>query len=225
MNKLWQDLHYAIRILIKSPGFAAIAILTLALGIGANTALFSVVNGVLLNPLPYPHPDKVVTVANTDTDGNEGSISYPDLTDWIQDNHTFSPLAGYKSFQGFNWARQSEAEPVSATDVSYNFFTTLGVAPALGRGFTPADDHPGAAPVVILSGPFWKSKFASSPDVIGKTMNLDGKDYSIVGVLPSSFYFCCRNINFEPGDVYVPLSATKDPLFTDRKIHPGIYAV
>jgi predicted permease len=225
MTTLWQDLRYAIRILIKSPGFAIIAIATLALGIGANTALFSIVNGVLLNPLPYPHPDQVVTVDSTTPDFGEGSISYPDLFDWIHDNHSLSSLAGYKSFGSFNWARQSEAERVSSVQVSYNFFSTLGVAPALGSDFTPAEDQPGAAHVVILSGPFWKSKFASSPDVIGKTMNLDGADYTIVGVLPANFYFCCRNINFSPGDVYVPLHATNNPFFTDRKIHPGIFAV
>ncbi|MGB7024943.1 MAG: ABC transporter permease [Candidatus Acidiferrales bacterium] len=225
MRTLWQDLKYGLRMLAKSPAFAAIAVLTLALGIGANTALFSVVNGVLLNPLPYPHPDKVVTVDSIVPEFGEGSISYPDLLDWIHENHSFSSLAGYKSFQSFNWARQSDAERVSATEVSYSFFSTLGVAPALGRDFTPAEDQPGAAPAVILSAPFWKSKFASSPDVIGKTMNLDGTDYAIVGVLPSNFYFCCRNINFEPGDVYVPLSADASPLFSDRKIHPGIYAV
>ncbi|MFZ0858125.1 MAG: ABC transporter permease [Candidatus Acidiferrales bacterium] len=225
MTTLWQDLRYAVRMLIKSPGFAIIAIVTLALGIGANTALFSVVNGVLLNPLPYPHPDKVVTVDSTGSDGGEGSISYPDLTDWIRDNHSLSSLAGYKSFQSFNWSRQSEAESVSATELSYNFFATLGVAPAVGHDFTPAEDQPGAAHVVMLSAPFWKSKFASSPDVIGKTMNLDGADYTIVGVLPSNFYFCCRRINFQASDIYVPLSATKNPLFTDRKIHPGIFAV
>ncbi len=225
MATLLQDIRYALRMLLKSPGFAAVAILTLALGIGANTSLFSVVNGVLLNPLPYPHPDKVVTVASWVPEGGEGSISYPDLFDWIRDNHSFSSLAGYKSFQSFTWARQSDAERVSSTQVSYSFFSTLGVAPAFGRDFTPAEDHGGAAPVVILSAPFWKSKFASSPNVIGKTMNLNGTDYTIVGVLPSNFYFCCRNINFSPGDVYVPLSATKNPLFTDRKIHPGIFAV
>ena len=225
MTTLVQDLRYAIRILIKSPGFAIIAILTLALGIGANTALFSVVNGVLLNPLAYPHPDQVVTVDSTTPGFGEGSISYPDMLDWIHDNHTLSSLAGYKSFQSFTWARQSDAERISATQISYNFFSTLGVAPALGRDFTPAEDRPGAAPSVILSAPLWKSKFASSPDVIGKSMNLNGTDYTIVGVLPANFYFCCRNINFSFGDVYVPLSATKNPLFTDRKIHPGIYAV
>lgn len=154
MTTLLQDLRYAFRILIKSPGFAIIAILTLALGIGANTALFSIINGVLLNPLPYPHPDKLMTVTSTSPEFGEGSISYLDLIDWIRDNHSFSSLAGYRSFQSFNWARQSDAERVSAVKVSYNFFSTLGVTPALGRDFTPAEDQPGAAPSVILSAAF-----------------------------------------------------------------------
>ena len=114
MVTLWQDLRYGVRMLVRSPGFTAVAVLTLALGIGANTALFSIVNGVLLNPLPYPHPYKVVTVDSITPDG-EGSVSYPDLADWIHDNHTFSSLAGYKSFQSFNWPRQSEAESIAFT--------------------------------------------------------------------------------------------------------------
>lgn len=225
ISTVWQDVRYAVRVLLKSPGFAIIAIVTLGLGIGANTALFSVVNGVLLNPLPYPHPDQVVTVDSTTSDFGEGSISYPDYQDWVRDNHTFSSLAAYKTFQSFNWIRQSDSQHVSAAEVSANFFSTLGVTPLLGRNFTPAEDKPNGPPAVILSNGLWKTKFASSPNVIGKTMNLGGTDYSIVGVLPTNFYFCCRSINFAPGDVYVTLGATKDPLFVDRKIHPGIYAV
>ncbi|HKW88158.1 MAG TPA: ABC transporter permease [Candidatus Acidoferrales bacterium] len=225
IQDLLQDLRYGLRMLRKSPGFTLVAVLTLALGIGANTAMFSVVNGVLLNPLPYPHPDQVVTVASTDPGSGEGPISYPDYHDWVRDNHSFSSLAAYKSFVGFNWTRQSDALIVSAVQVSANFFPTLGVNPTLGRNFTPSEDQPNAAAAIILSGGFWKSEFASSPDVIGKTMNLDGTDYTIVGVLPASFYFCCRNINFRPGDVYVPLGAARNPLMTDRKIHPGIMGV
>ena len=224
MNKLWQDLHYALRILIKSPGFAIIAVLTLALGIGANTALFSIVNGVLLNPLPYPHAEQLVTVANS-YQGGEGSISYPDYKDWVRDNHSFSSLAAYKSFGSLNWTRQSDTQRLSAVNVSGNFFPTLGVTPILGRNFTPAEDQLNGPPVVILTNGLWKSKFASSSDVVGKTMNLDGADYTIIGVLPQNFYFCCRNINFQPGDVYVTLGAEKNPLFADRKIHPGLYGL
>ena len=225
MRTLWQDLKYGLRMLRKSPGFTLVAVVTLALGIGANTALFSIVNGVLLNPLPYPHPNQIVTVSPSDLNGDEGSASYPDFLDWVRENRTFSSMAAYESFDSFNWARQSEAERVSAVDVSASFFPTLGVTPILGRNFTSAQDQPNAAPVVILGNGFWKSKFGSSPDVVGKTMSLDGTDYTIVGVLPQSFYFCCININFVPGDVYVPLGATKNPFLTDRKVHPGIQGV
>ena len=225
ISTLMQDVRYAIRVLKKSPGFAAIAILTLALGIGANTALFSVVNGVLLNPLPYPHPDQLVTVASWESQFGESSISYPDFQDWVRDNHSFSSLAAYKSFQSFNWMRQSDTQHIAAVEVTATFFPTLEVAPTLGRNFTPDEDQLNGPPAVILSSGLWKSQFASSSDVIGKTMNLSGTDYTIVGVLPQNFYFCCRNINFQAGDVYVTLGATKDMLFTDRQIHPGIYAV
>ncbi len=225
LEALAQDVRYAFRMLRKSPEFTTVAVLTLALGIGANTALFSVVNGVLLNPLPYPHPNQVVSVSPSDMNGDEGSASYPDFLDWVRENRTFSSLAAYKSFDSFNWARQSEAERVSAVDVSTSFLPTLGVNPVLGHNFTSAQDQPNAAPVVILSYGFWKSKFGSSSDVLGKTMDLDGAAYTIVGVLPQSFYFCCININFVPGDVYVPLGATKNPFLTDRKVHPGIQGV
>src|SRR6185437_12543993 len=225
ISTLMQDVRYAIRVLRKSPGFAAIAILTLALGIGANTALFSVVNGVLLNPLPYPHPDQLVTVASWESQFGESSISYPDFQDWVRDNHSFSSLAAYKSFQSFNWMRQSDTQHIAAVEVTATFFPTLEVAPTLGRNFNPDEDQLNGPPAVILSSGLWKSQFASSSDVIGKTMNLSGTDYTIVGVLPQNFYFCCRNINFQAGDVYVTLGATKDMLFTDRQIHPGIYAV
>ena len=225
INTLWQDVRYAVRLLLKSPGFAIIAIITLGLGIGANTALFSVVNGVLLNPLPYPHPDRVVAVAGMAPGFGEASISYPDYLDWLRDNHSFSSLAAYRSFQSFNWTRQSDTERVSAVEVTANFFSTLGVRPILGRSFTPAEDQINGAPAVILSGGLWKTKFASSHAVIGKTMNLDGTDYTIVGVLPPSFYFCCRRINFVLSDVYVPLGASNNPWMQDRKFHPGIRAL
>ena len=224
MQTLWQDLRYGLRLLTKSPGFAAVTVLTLALGIGANTALFSVVNGVLLNPLPYPDPDRVVTVASVFA-GSEGSISYPDFLDWVRDNHSFFSLAAYKSWASFNLIGQAKPERLSAVEVSSNFFATLGVNPILGRNFTPSEDQQGGSPAVILSGGFWKSKFASSPDILGKTLNLDGADYTVVGVLPANFYFCCESINFRPGDVYVPLGAGKRPWREARNVHPGIFAV
>ena len=224
LEPLWQDLHYALRVLRKSPGFAAIAILTLALGIGANTSLFSVVNGVLLNPLPYPHPDQVVTAAGWFPGYGEGSISYPDFLDWARLNHTFSSLAAYRQ-ESFNLTGQGDAEQVTAVEVSPSFFSLLGVNPILGRNFSSAEDQMGGPPAVILSGGFWKTRFGSSPDMIGKALNLDGTDYTVVGVIPENFYFCCSSTYFRLSDVYVPIGASRDPMVHDRRMTPSIWAV
>ena len=210
--------------LARAPGFAAIAILTLALGIGANTAIFSVVNGVLLNPLPYPHPEQVMTVAGKTSDFPESSISYPNFQDWVRQNHTFASLAAYRQ-TSFNLTGQGDAQRVSAMEVSATFFPLLGVNPVLGHNFSPEEDTFDAAPTVLLSGGFWRTKFGSSPDVVGKTLNLNGTDYTIAGVIPQNFYFCCGSINFRLSDVYVPIGASKLPWMRDRRIEPGIRAV
>jgi len=225
LDELLQDLRFAVRTLRKSPGFTAIAILTLALGIGANTALFSVVNGVLLNPLPYPQPDQLVTVCNGTASSLETWLSYPDAVDLMRDNHSFSSFAAYESLISANLLGQGEPERVSVTEVSSKFFPTLGTTPILGRNFSPVEDQLNGAPAVILSGEFWKSKFASSPNILGKAIDLDGTDYTVVGVLPENFYFCCENIAFRLSDVYLPIGADKSPWMQDRKFHPGVYAV
>jgi predicted permease len=222
---LLQDVRCGLRMLGKSPGFAAIAILTLALGIGANSALFSVVNGVLLNPLPYPDPEQVVIVSDKSSNLPETWISYPDFLDWVRDNHSFTSLAAYESLVSFNLLGQGEPERVSGTEVSSMFFPTLGVAPILGRNLSAAEDQLNGPPAVLLSGGFWKTKFGGSPEVLGKAINLDGTDYTVVGVLPENFYFCCENISFRLSDVYVPIGADKSPWMQDRKFHPGTYAV
>ena len=224
LEQLWQDIRYALRMLCKSPGFAAIAILTLALGIGANTSLFSVVNGVLLNPLPYPYSNQVVSAANWFPGFGEGSISYPDFLDWARLNHTFSSLAAYRQ-SSFNLTGQGDAERVSAMEISASFFPLLSVNPIVGRDFSSAEDQLGGPPAVILSGGFWKTKFGSSSDIIGKALSLDGTDYTVVGVIPENFYFCCENIDFRLSDVYVPIGVSKDPWMRDRRITPGIRAV
>jgi putative ABC transport system permease protein len=225
MNSIWMDLRYAVRMLAKSPGFTLIAILTLALGIGANTALFSVVNGVLLNPLPFPHPNQLTIVDNTFPNFGETSVSYPDYLDWARDSQSFSSLAAYKSFLSFNLIGGGKPERLAAVEVTSNFFPTLGVSPVLGRNFMPTEDQLNGPRAVILSSGFWKSKFAASRDILGKTLNLDGTDYTVVGVLPPNFYFCCANINFRPGDVYVPLGADKNPFLRDRKFNLGVMGV
>lgn len=224
LEQLGQDIRYALRMLGKSPGFAAIAILTLALGVGANTSLFSVVNGVLLNPLPYPHSNQVVTAANWFPGYGEGSISYPDFLDWVRLNHTFSSLAAYRE-NSFNLTGQGDAERVSAMEISASFFPLLGVNPIIGRDFSSAEDQLGGPPAVILSGGFWKTKFGSSSEIIGKALSLDGTDYTVVGVIPEDFYFCCETIGFRLSDVYVPIGVSKDPWMRDRRITPGVRAV
>lgn len=157
MGTLTQDIRYAVRMLLKAPGFAVIAILTLALGIGANTALFSVVNGVLLNPLPYPRPNEVVSASSRTPDFGQSSISYPDFQDWARENRSFEALAAYRQ-TSFNMVGQGEPERVSAMEVSSVFFPMLGVNPMLGRNFSTAEDEPNGPPAVILSGVFWKTK-------------------------------------------------------------------
>ena len=224
MGALWQDLRYAVRILAASPGFAAIAILTLALGIGANTALFSVVNGVLLAPLPYPNPNQLVEVAEKNQTFSESSISYPNFLDWVRQNHSFESLAAYRQ-NDFSLTGTGEPERVTATQVSASFFHLLGVKPVIGRNFTAEEDKRGAAPVIMLSGGFWKSKFGGSPDVLGKMITLDGVGYTVIGVIPSNFYFCCETTNFSLGDVYLPIGAWNNKSFYRRANHMGVFAV
>jgi len=224
MNSMLMDVRYALRMLLKNPGFTAVAVLTLALGIGANTALFSVVNGVLLNPLPYPHPHQLVAVAETFPPFAEASISYPNFLDWVRMNHTFEGLAAYRH-ANFNLTGMGEAQRVNGVQVSADFFPLLGAKPAIGRNFSPQDDRPGAAPVVMLSGRFWRNKFASSPEVLGRVLNLDGKGYTVIGVVPENFYFCCESMNFQLGDVYVPIGSANGDWVTNRDSHPGIRAV
>jgi predicted permease len=224
MEILLQDLRYGLRMVAKSPGFTAIAVLTLALGIGANTAIFSVVNGVLLNPLPYPQPNQIVTLADKTSALAETSVSYPNFMDWLRLNNTFASLAAYRQ-TSFTLTGQGEAERVTAMQVSASFFPLLGVKPVAGRNFSAKEDELNGAPAVILSGGFWKTKFGSLPDILGKTLNLDGKDYTVVGVLPESFYFCCQTIDFRLSDVYVPIGTSNAPWMRDRRIAPGIRAI
>jgi predicted permease len=223
-EQLVEDVGYGLRMLRKSPGFTAVAVLTLALGIGANTALFSVVNGVLLNPLPYPDSGQVVTVASWFPGYGEGSSSYPGFLDWARLNHTFSSLAAYRQ-DSFNLTGEGGAERVSAMEISASFFPLLRVNPIVGRDFSFAEDQWGGPPAVILSGGFWRTKFGSSPHILGKTLNLDGADYTVVGVIPENFYFCCETLKFRLSDVYVPIGAWKNPWMRDRRVTPGVRAV
>ncbi|MFZ0639862.1 MAG: ABC transporter permease [Candidatus Acidiferrales bacterium] len=222
MNTLLQDVRYALRMLAKSPGFMAIAILTLALGIGANTALFSVINGVLLNPLPYPHPQQLVALYSRTTQFSESSISYPNFLDWQRDNRSFAALAAYRG-DSFNMTGAGEPERLRTEMVSADFFSLLGVQPVVGRLFTAQDDHAGAAPVVLLSEGFWRRKFGASPQIVGQPISLNGTPYTVLGVIPATFYF--RGNNFRLSDIYVPLGQWTDATFLDRRVSMGLDAV
>jgi hypothetical protein len=218
VRNLWQDVRYGLRVLSKSSGFAAVAILTLALGIGANTALFSVVNGVLLNPLPFPNPDQLLAVYSRTSAFGESSISYPNFLDWHKDNKTFSSLSAFRS-EDYNMTGAGEPERLHGHMVSADFFATLGVPLALGRNMHPEEDQVGAGPVVVIGDGLWKRKFGSSPDVLGKSLNLNGKAYTVIGVAPS------RLPVLSPTDVYVPIGQWTDATFRDRRISMGTTSI
>jgi predicted permease len=219
MEAFLQDLRYGLRMLAKSPGFTAIAILTLALGIGANTALFSVVNGVLLSPLAYPHSGELVALYGKTPGLDKAPIAYLNFLDWRRDTRTFSSMGMYRN-QDYSFVGTGEAERLSGYMISADFFSTLGVTPILGRTFRADDDHPGAAPVVILGGGFWKRKFGSSQETIGKSITLNGTSYTIVGVIPASFTFYGHD-----RDVYTPIGQWNDPSFRDRRVDLSAHAV
>ena len=223
MESLLQDVRYALRMLRKSPGFAAVAILTLALGIGANTAIFSVVNGVLLNPLPYPQPEQLVALYQRTPNFTEASIPYPNFLDWQRETRSFSSLAAYRH-DDFNLTGTGEPERLKGEMVSASFFPLLGVKPVVGRTFMESEDLLGGATVALISDNLWKQKFGSSPEVVGKSLDLDDKLYNIVGVIPASFHY--HNENFdEDKDVYVPIGQWSDPLFRDRRTGMGMDAI
>jgi predicted permease len=219
MSAFLQDLRYAFRLLAKSPGFAAIAILTLALGIAADTTLFSVVNGVLLNPLPYPHSGQLVSL-NANEAVSQIPVSYLNFLDWQRQTRTFSSMA-IDRHEDYNLAgQQGPAQRVNGFMISARFLTTLGVHPAFGRDFNPSDDHLGAAPVALLSNGFWHRRFGGSLSILGKPITLNGADYTIVGILPPGFRFYGVD-----RDVYVPIGQWTDPSFRDRRIDESAHVV
>src|SRR3954451_8777163 len=182
MTGLLQDLRYALRQFRKEPGLAAVVIITVALGIGANTALFSVVNGVLLNPLPYPHPEQLVALRESKANFEFGSIPYPNFRDWQKDNRTFSSMAVWRN-SAFSLTGRGEAEQVNGQFISSDFFSIFGVKPVVGRAIAPGEDEIGTAPVALISEGLWRRKFGAAPDVLGNGITLDGVGYSIIGVI------------------------------------------
>src|SRR5271157_681907 len=219
---LWQDVRYSLRVLAKAPGFSLVAILTLALGIGANTALFSVVNGVLLNPLPYPQPEQLVTLHESKPNFEAGSISYPNFLDWQKDNRTFSSMAIARGYS-FNLTGMGEAERVSGEFIAPDFFPLLGVRPVIGRNFEPGEDRVGAAPIAMISAGLWRRKFGSARDVLGKGITLDGRSYVIVGVIPADFDLLLPS--FTARQVYVPIGQWDNNLLLKRGAGLGFHGI
>lgn len=213
LETLFQDVRFAVRMLRKSPGFAAVAILTLALGIGANTALFSVINGVLLNALPFPNASRIVSMFQDKPNFPKGSISYLNFLDWRQNNRSFELIAAYRGADG-DIRGAGEPEDVRAQRISATFFTILGVNPILGRNFSDEEDRRGANPTVIISEGLWKRKFGSDPNVLGKRLNVGGTVRTIIGVAPSSFRLNIQN--FKTADIYEPIGQEEDEKFHRR---------
>jgi putative ABC transport system permease protein len=216
MGTFFQDLRYAVRMMLKNPGFTVVAVFVLALGIGANSALFSVVNAVLIRPLPYSDPDRLMIMweksATQDT-----SVAYPNFVDWRDQNQVFEQIAAFRR-ESFNLVGAGEAERLSGRMISANFFNTLGVKPLLGRDFVAEEDRASGNRVVILNYGFWQRRFGGAQDIIGRQLSLSNQSYTVVGVMPSDFRFGVES------DIFVPIGLAEER-FKERGAHPGIYVI
>jgi predicted permease len=218
LDTLLADLRYALRMLRKNPGFAAIAILTLALGIGANTAIFSVVEGVILAPLPYFQPDRLVMVWENNPRFPRVFVSYPNFLDWQHSARSFRQMAAFME-QGVDLTGPGAPEHLDGKEISSGFFGTLGAKLTLGREFSPEEDRRGGTPVVIISNRLWRNRFDGGAEALGKSVTLDGVDYTIVGVTPPGFRL------EHDADVYTPLGRSDPLILNDRAGHDGIFSV
>jgi len=210
VDTLWQDLRFALRMLRKSPAFTAVAVLTLALGIGANTAIFSVVNAVLLQPLPYANPGQLVLVSEAKPEAGISGLgmSYPTFTEMRDNNRVFSAIAGLGG-HALVLTGYGEPSEVTTVVVTSEFFSVLAAEPLLGRAFIPEDGQRGAAPVVVVSENLWRSRFGADPGIVGRSITLDMRRYTVIGVMPASFHTPFRN---QTNQVWIPLA--QDPLFS-----------
>ncbi|MGC1597685.1 MAG: ABC transporter permease [Candidatus Acidiferrales bacterium] len=213
MTTLLHDLRYGLRMLWKSPGFTAIALLTLALGIGANTAIFSYVNAWLIHPIPYPQPARLMVLLSHDTKKgwtSEGVTSAADFLDYQQQNTSFEQLASWTQWY-FNLTSDGPPDRVIGGLVSWNFFQTLGAKPLMGRVFVERESQPASSHVAILSRGLWESRFAADPNIVGRQIKLQGETYTVVGVMPADFQFTLMGI----ANIWTPL-ALDDKQRADR---------
>jgi putative ABC transport system permease protein len=219
MQKIWQDLRYGVRMLLKNPGITFVVILALALGIGANTAIFSVVDTVLLRPLPYPESDRLVFLNETSKTMDEISVSYPNFTDWRNQNHVFEKIGVYNR-SSYNLTGAGDAERIITGQVSADLFAALRVNPLLGRLYTNDEDKPGAALVVVLSYPLWQRRFGGQASILNQPLTLNGKSYTVIGIMPPGFQFPSRV------EMWVPVGQLSgEASWVLRGNHPGLYGV
>ena len=217
MDAFLKDIRYGLRSLRRRPGFTATALMTLAIGIGANVALFSVVNGVLLNPLPYPNPDQLVTLHQSKPSFDTGALPYPNFRDWQSQNQTFASMAISRGTD-FTLTGNGEAERVDALFVSGDYFKVLGIDLAKGRDFASGEDQKGAEPVVIVSAAFWNRKFGASNDFHQQSITLDDRSYGVIGVLP-------QNFNLRAADVFVPIGQWNATALENRGAGLGLHGI
>src|SRR5258705_3493231 len=235
METLFKDVRHGIRSLLKHPGFTTIAVVTLALGIGANTAIFSVINAVLLRPLPYHEPDRLVTIWEEMPQRGmyEIPVSFANLLDWVDQTKTLDQISAY-TFTNLNLSGVGEPARLGAVRSSASLFSLVGAAPLIGRSFLPEEDKEGANRVVILGHALRQSRFGSDSTIIGRSLTLDNQNYTVVGVMPSSFQFpvgfgYLRKVLNDLTDLYDPLAATSAELrrgnysfFAIGRLKPGV---
>src|SRR6266581_3507038 len=212
-------LRFAFRQLRNSPGFTFVAVLTLALGIGANTAIFSIVNAVLLRPLPYPNADRIMVLNESSGPGQDYSVALPDYFDWRNENMVFDHLAAtHKESRNLSGIPGRDPERVSCASVTRNLFNVVGMSAQIGRSFSEDEDKVGAPPVVVISDRLWRRAFNADPSVLGRSITLHDQNYTVIGVMPPQMT--------SPQDTDVWLSMMRrsnNPAWMDRSHHPMIY--
>ncbi|HWQ31520.1 MAG TPA: ABC transporter permease [Blastocatellia bacterium] len=224
MQNFRRDLRFSVRVLLRQPAVTLVSIITLALGIGAGSAIFSVVNAVLLRPLPFREPEALIRIWETFQPGGYGTASVPNLKDWREQNEAFTALAAYQ-FANYGLQGREQPERVAAATVSANFFELLGVPPHLGRAFREDEEAPGRNRIVVLSDQLWRQNFAADPGIIGKNILLDGQSYTVTGVMPPGFRFPTRRTA-----LWVPLEVPENQrnnrgnhwLFVLARLKPGV---
>src|ERR1044071_7697041 len=218
-STLWQDIRYGARMLLKNPGVTLIVIVALALGIGANSAIFSVVNAVLLRPLPYDHAEQLVFLNEKSPVLDEMSISYPNFSDWRAHNQTFEKMGVYNR-GSYNLTGAGEAERIITAQMSADLFSVLRVNALHGRVFTNEEDKPGGTPVVLLSYGLWQRRFGGQTSILNQPITLNGKSYTVIGIMPQSYAYPSR------AEMWVPVGQLSDqPSWQSRGNHPGLYGV